>query len=147
MRAYLQLLRPANVVTSMSNILAGYAVAGREQPGSLPWLLAASAGLYAGGVVLNDYFDREVDATERPERPIPSGRVAASHALVIGLVLLAAGVSAAFAAGWVSGVISVALAALVLAYDAVAKKSSTLGPPTMGACRAVNLLLGISAVP
>ena len=70
----------------MSNILAGYAVVGRGRPDALPWLLAASAGLYAGGVVLNDYFDREVDAVERPERPIPSGRVAGSHALVLGCV-------------------------------------------------------------
>ena len=26
-------------------------------------------------MVLNDVFDAEVDARERPERPIPSGRV------------------------------------------------------------------------
>ena len=147
MRGYFQLLRPANVVTALANILAGYAIVGRGRPEVLPWLLAATSGLYAGGIVLNDYFDREVDAVERPERPIPSGRVPASHAAVMGAGLLGFGVLAAFQAGWVSGVVAVVIAALVLTYDVVTKRSETLGPPTMGACRAVNLLLGMSAVP
>lgn len=147
MRGYLQLLRPANVVTALANILAGYAIVGRGRPDALPWLLAATGGLYAGGIVLNDYFDREVDAVERPERPIPSGRVPASHAALMGAGLLGLGVLAAFRAGWVSGLVGVVIAGFVLLYDAVTKRSPTLGPPTMAACRGVNLLLGMSAVP
>lgn len=147
MRGYLQLLRPANVVTALANILAGYAIVGRGRPEALPWLLAATGGLYAGGIVLNDYFDREVDAAERPERPIPSGRVPASHAAVMGAGFLGLGVVAAFRAGWVSGLVGVVIAGFVLLYDAVTKRSATLGPPTMASCRALNLLLGMSAVP
>lgn len=147
MRGYLELLRPANVVTAFGNILAGYAIAGRGRPEALPWLLIASGSLYAGGVVLNDYFDRRIDAVERPERPVPSGRVPASHAAALGAMLLAGGVAVAFGAGWISGLVAAVVAVLVLLYDAVAKRSDALGPPTMGACRAVNLLLGMSAVP
>jgi hypothetical protein len=44
MRPYLELLRPANVVTALGDILAGYAVAGLGAPRSLPWLLGASVG-------------------------------------------------------------------------------------------------------
>ena len=95
LRAYLELLRPANVVTAVADVLAGYAVAGRANGPALPWLLAATVCLYAGGVVLNDFFDRELDAVERPERPIPSGRVPASRAAVLGAALLAAGIVAA----------------------------------------------------
>lgn len=147
MRGYLQLLRPANIVTALANILAGYATVGRGRPDALPWLLVATGALYAGGIVLNDYFDREVDAVERPERPIPSGRVPASHAAAMGAGLLGLGVLAAFRAGWVSGLVGVVIAGFVLLYDAVTKRSATLGPPTMAACRGVNLLLGMSAVP
>ena len=45
---------------------------------SLPFrlLLLASACLYCGGMVWNDYFDREQDRRERGDRPIPSGKVA-----------------------------------------------------------------------
>jgi 4-hydroxybenzoate polyprenyltransferase len=60
-RAYLELLRPPNVVTAIADVLAGYAVAGRGRPEALPWLIAASVCLYAGGVVLNDFFDRNLD--------------------------------------------------------------------------------------
>ena len=41
---------------------------------------------------LNDAFDREIDARERPERPIPSGRIGAGPVFAIGFGLLAAGV-------------------------------------------------------
>ena len=92
LRGYLELLRPANVVTAVADVLAGYAVAGRANSRALPWLLTATVCLYAGGVVLNDFFDRELDAVERPERPIPSGRVPARHAAALGTALLAGGV-------------------------------------------------------
>ena len=36
----------------------------------------------AGGNVINDYFDRFIDAVNRPERPIPSGRISARNALL-----------------------------------------------------------------
>ena len=45
---------------------------------------------------LNDFFDAEVDAVERPERPIPSGRISRSTAGCVGWSLLAAGVLAAW---------------------------------------------------
>ena len=70
-RPYLELMRPANVATALADVLAGYAVAGLGNPRALPWLLLSTACLYAGGVVLNDFFDRDVDRLERPERPIP----------------------------------------------------------------------------
>lgn len=149
MRPYLQLLRPANVVTALADILAGWAIVRGQTPGltTLPWLLLATAGLYAGGVTLNDVFDRRLDAVERPERPIPSGRVPARHAALLGAVLLGVGIAAAWQAGPASGLVAAALAAFVLFYDALAKRSAAAGPPTMGACRGLNLILGMSAAP
>ena len=74
-RAYLQLLRLPNVFTALADVAMGLLVAG----GALDnWhvlvpLGIASAGLYLAGMVLNDWFDAELDARERPSRPIPSG--------------------------------------------------------------------------
>jgi len=146
LRGYLELLRPANVVTAIADVLAGYAVAGRSHPQALPWLVAATMCLYAGGVVLNDVFDRDVDAVERPERPIPSGRVSTSRAAILGTSLLAAGVLAAAQAARDALIVSAAIAALVIVYDARTKRSATAGPINMGLCRGLNLLLGVSAV-
>jgi 4-hydroxybenzoate polyprenyltransferase len=146
-RGYLELLRPANVVTALADVLAGYAVAGRTNGGALPWLLLATVCLYAGGVVLNDFFDRRLDAIERPERPIPSGRVSAATAAVLGSVLLAAGIGFAAAGTATAGLMALAIAALVLAYDAGTKRYAVAGPINMGLCRGCNLLLGVAAEP
>jgi 4-hydroxybenzoate polyprenyltransferase len=146
-RAYLELVRPANVATALADILAGYAVAGLPQTASLAWLLVSTACLYAGGVVLNDVFDREIDGAERPERPIPSGRVSTASAAGLGSVLLAAGILSGMLTNPTAGVVATATAAGVLLYDAWGKRQGLLGPLNMGMCRGLNLLLGMSASP
>lgn len=145
--AYVELIRPANVVTSLADVLAGYAVAGRPGKSELAALLVATACLYAGGVVLNDYFDRDLDNVERPERPIPSGRVTAAVAGALGGALLATGTLAAALATPAAAAIAVATAAAILSYDAWAKRHPLLGPLNMGLCRGLNLLLGVAAAP
>ena len=147
LRGYLELLRPANVVTAVADVLAGYAVAGRANGPALPWLLAATVCLYAGGVVLNDFFDRKLDAVERPERPIPSGRVPPARAAALGGALLAAGVVAAARGTWAAAAIAGAIVVLVVLYDARVKRHAIAGPVNMGLCRGLNLLLGVAAVP
>lgn len=147
LRAYLQLLRPANVITALADVLAGFAIAGLANRDALPWLLGSTACLYAGGIVLNDVFDREVDRVERPERPIPSGRVPAGAAATLGGALLAAGVALAFAGTLAAGWIAAAIAAAVLIYDARGKRYAPVAPANMALCRSLNLLLGVAAVP
>lgn len=147
LRGYLELLRPPNVMTAVADVLAGYAVAGLSNSAALPWLLGATACLYAGGVVLNDFFDRHIDAVERPERPLPSGRVPARHAAALGGGLLVAGVVFAFRATPAAGIVATATAAAILLYDTWAKHQGPLGPAVMGACRGLNLLLGMAAAP
>jgi 4-hydroxybenzoate polyprenyltransferase len=148
LRAYLQLLRPANVVTALADVLAGFAVGGLQNRPALPWLLVATACLYAGGVVLNDFFDRHTDRVERPERPIPSGRVPAAAAAVLGAALLLAGwIAASHHATREAGQIALAIVIAVVLYDAWGKRSTLVGPVNMGLCRALNLLLGVAAVP
>ena len=146
-RAYLELLRPANVITALADVLAGFAVAGLQNREALPWLLGSTACLYSGGVVLNDVFDRDLDRMERPERPIPSGRVSVMTAAILGALLLGSGVVfaalATAAAAWMAGTI----AACVLIYDSGGKRHAAIAPVNMGLCRALNLLLGVAAVP
>jgi 4-hydroxybenzoate polyprenyltransferase len=144
--AYLELVRPANVATAVGDVLAGFAVAGLGNPSALPWLLVSTACLYAGGVVLNDVFDRHSDSKERPERPIPSGRVPVVHAALLGALLLAAGVVTASIGTREAGYVALAIAAAVLLYDSRTKTSPVLGPANMGLCRGLNLGLGMASV-
>ena len=121
-RAYLELLRPANVVTALADVLAGFAISGMQNRAALPWLLASTACLYGGGVVLNDVFDRDLDRIERPERPIPSGRVSVQGAAMFGGILLASGIGLATAASATAAALAAAIAGCVLLYDAWGKR-------------------------
>ena len=148
-KPYLQLTRPANLLTALADILAGMAIAGFtfQSGGSFVLLLLSTLGLYGGGVVLNDVFDAELDAIERPERPIPSGKVPLRNATILGGSLLMLGVLFARFFSLTSGLIALSIALLVILYDRNAKHSKVFGPLVMGMCRGGNLLLGISVLP
>lgn len=148
LKPYLQLTRPANLVTAVADILAGMVI-GQFLFSEYPpyWLLLSTIGLYGGGVVLNDVFDAELDAVERPERPIPSGRVSLRSAAFLGGGLLMTGIIAAGLFSPLSAVIALGIAVMTVVYNRLAKHSEFWGPLTMGICRGGNLLLGMSAVP
>lgn len=149
-------MRPANIVTALADILAGFCAAGgilvlndtipTFSPASIGWLLLSTFGLYGGGVVFNDVFDASLDAEERPERAIPSGRVTLMEAKALGTLLFAGGIFSALQAGIPSGIIAIFIAIFALVYDAWAKHSIIFGPLFMGCCRGGNLLLGCSAI-
>lgn len=159
--AYLQLTRPANLVTAIADILAGFAASGAMitlsglppadwwgQPPvvTLSWLVLSTVGLYGGGVVFNDVFDADLDRVERPERPIPRGDASVRGGGTLGTALLAVGILAAAQVSWLSALIASAIAGLAVLYDAWGKHQSLFGPINMGLCRGGNLLLGVSAV-
>ena len=58
----------------------------------------------------NDVFDASLDAVERPERPIPSGRASLTGAVCLGLALLLGGTAAAVQVSAVSGGLAIAIA-------------------------------------
>ena len=141
-RDYLLLGRVSNLPTVWTNTLAGAVLAGADAgAGRLALLALAFSLLYTGGMYLNDAFDRESDRRERPERPIPSGRVAAGFVFAIGFGLLAAGVAVVGLAADPragSGVVAISsglvLAGVIIGYDAW-HKANPLSPVVMGLCR------------
>jgi 4-hydroxybenzoate polyprenyltransferase len=113
--------------------------------GNVAGLAGASVTLYAAGTSLNDAFDAPADADARPERPIPSGRVARGRAFAFGGALLAAGVAVAWlAVGSAGALVAAVLAAVIAAYDG-ALKGTPVGFAAMGATRGLNVELGATA--
>ena len=139
---YLELVRAPAVLTVIGDTLAGSAAAEHAWTPRRALLPLASACLYSGGMALNDWADRDLDAAERPERPIPSGRISPRRALGVAAGLGAAGL---LLAGLGGGVRSLAvagpLAAGVWLYDAVLKDTPA-GPAAMAACRGLDVLMG-----
>lgn len=153
MKHYLQLMRPANLVTSVADIIAGVALSGISFSFGISFLemlfllCFSSIGLYGGGVVFNDIFDAKLDSIERPERPIPSGKVTLKNAIILGILLLMIGLIFAYFVSSISFVIALLIGILALFYDKFGKHLTIFGPINMGLCRGGNLLLGISIVP
>lgn len=139
MRALLELVRAPAALSVPGDTMAGAAVAGRR---AKPGLAAASVLLYWAGMALNDWSDRELDAVERPERPIPSGRISPTGALGIAVGLTGAGVAAAaIFGGRRAFALAGLLAGAVWAYD-LRLKHTKAGPAAMAACRTLDVLLG-----
>lgn len=147
-------MRPANIITSVADVLAGTAISGvliNTNPSTnylsqILLLCISTIGLYGGGVVFNDVFDAEVDKVERPERPIPRGDVSLKEATFLGVILLLIGVIAALLVNALSAILAVSIAVTALVYDKWGKHNAITGPLNMGLCRGLNLLLGISIV-
>lgn len=153
MKAWLQLIRPSNVLTAISDVWAGMALSCMFLAAALPewaelgYIGLASMLLYMGGIVLNDVFDAKLDAVERPERPIPSGRVSLWQAIALGSIANIAGCYLASMVNTTALYIAVAIVAMCILYNAAAKKHFIAGPIVMGMCRGLNLLLGMSLLP
>ncbi len=127
----LELVRLPNVFTAPSDVAMGMAVSGVALTSSHAALLLASACAYAGGMALNDACDAPLDARERPERPIPSGRISRASAFGVAAVLLGLSVGLAATSGLRPFVASLLLVGAIVFYDAVAKGTAA-GPPVMG---------------
>ena len=138
--AWLELLRLPNLFTVPGDVLAGWCLA--EGWGQalrpLAFAIAASLCLYVVGLLLNDAFDVAVDTRERPERPIPSGRVRLRTVIVTAIALCCLGLALA-CREWLCGAL---LLGAIVFYDAFAKRIPGLGVLTMGVCRGLNVLLG-----
>ncbi len=142
-KVYLRLGRVSNLPTVWTNVAAGAWLAGA--PASPAFLLVVAAAMslfYTGGMFLNDAFDREIDARQRPDRPIAAGLVSAGHVFGIGFGLLAAGeilvgcAAALTSAGSAPLVAGAALAGAIVLYDTW-HKQNPMSPVVMGMCRAL----------
>ncbi|NOJ29562.1 MAG: hypothetical protein DA328_05270 [Nitrososphaeraceae archaeon] len=144
---YLRLIRFPNLLTVPSNVLVGYLILVTIDQYNLyhiATLIFSSLLLYISGIVFNDIFDLQTDRTERPKRPLPSGKVSKNSAYFISLGSMVGAnllvfVNVGFSSLLLTGTISV----LILLYDLKIKKTYA-GPIVMGLSRSFNILLGAS---
>src|SRR5262249_19732968 len=116
---YLRLGRVSNLPTVWTNTLCGVTLSNADLDAVTTAALASTMSLfYVGGMFLNDAFDREIDAKERPERPIPAGHIGATEVFLVGFGLLfAAIVLLATGFGGMPAIFGLALAFNIVLYD------------------------------
>jgi geranylgeranylglycerol-phosphate geranylgeranyltransferase len=94
LNGYIHLVRPLNLAIVFFTIVAAAAIAGGDLFHDGRIVLAALAGalIAGGGYAINDYFDVEIDAMNRPERPLPSGALTKEEAWWVWRLSSSAGV-------------------------------------------------------
>ena len=143
-RTALKLGRVSNVPTVWSNVIAGSALAGGAPLHLVIAISIIISLMYVAGMFLNDAFDRNVDAVERPERPIPAGEITADAVFVVGFSLLIVGIVALAAVNDGVGLAGLALGGAILLYNWHHKRNPA-APFVMGLCRALVYVAAASA--
>ncbi len=149
--SWLRLVRLPNLFTAIGDPLAGLCIASFTT--NIPFTFwqfifmpLCGALMYAFGIILNDWKDIPEDRRHNPDRPLAAGQIAPSAALLAGICILLAALLTAFIAGRATLLIAIILAIAIIAYNNMLKQYAGHGAICMGLCRALNLLLGASAI-
>ncbi|QCS43149.1 geranylgeranylglycerol-phosphate geranylgeranyltransferase [Natrinema versiforme] len=147
-RGLLELTRPVNVIAAGVLTFIGAFVAGgvAEKPVAVAAAVGATALAVGAGNAINDYFDREIDRINQPERAIPRGAVSPRGALVFSIVLFAGAVALALTLPRLAiGIAAVNLLALI-AYTELFKGLPGLGNALVAYLVGSTFLFGAAAV-
>ena len=146
MNPYIEILRPGNALMGAISIVL---VALIDKTFTIPVILAMIAVFFetAAGNVINDYFDYNIDLINKPERPIPSGRISLKNGRNYGYLLFLAGTICGFLISYITNnwipFAIVLLADIVLYLYAYKLKSTPLiGNLTVGFMTGFGFVFG-----
>lgn len=136
MNPYIEILRPGNVIMAMIAIIL---VAIVSHSISIPIILAILAVLFeiSAGNVINDYFDYKIDLINKPQRPIPSGRIGLITARNYAYLLFLGGTICGFLISyltnnWIPFIIVLIADIILYSYAYKLKSTPLIGNLTVG---------------
>ncbi|MDF1532137.1 MAG: geranylgeranylglycerol-phosphate geranylgeranyltransferase [ANME-2 cluster archaeon] len=149
-RAVFELLRWGNCAMAGFAALVGTLIAFLALPDSLEVVLVYEPVLVFGAVFLitgagnavNDYYDFEIDRINRPERPIPSGRVGRSSTLYLSFLLFALGIALSSLLGPLCLVLAMFNSVMLFLYASNFKRMALMGNLVVGYLTGSTFLFG-----
>jgi geranylgeranylglycerol-phosphate geranylgeranyltransferase len=139
---YLAITRPVNSLAAGIAAIVAYLIAtGTVIPGAL-LLFVVVALVTAAGNVINDYFDVEIDRVNRPDRPIPSGKVSLPAARAFAVTLFLGGILVCLLTSPLCIAIAVFNSILLVVYAARLKRTPLFGNITVSFLAASMFLFG-----
>jgi len=146
-RGLVAITRPANAVAAGALTFVGAFVAGGlGATTAVAAAVGATVLAVAAGNTINDYFDREIDRINQPDRPIPSGAVTPREALGLSVVLFAVAVVFALTLPVLSLAIAVVNLFALVAYTELFKGLPGIGNVVVGYLGGSTFLFGAAAV-
>lgn len=147
MKAYLELIRPSNsLMAGFAVFLSGMIAAGRQVPPFDVFLaVLGTVCASSGGMVVNDYFDYDIDVINRPERALPRGAVTRKRAFVFACILF--GLAYIFIAftNWLCIAIGYPAIVLIMVYSWTLKKRPFIGNFVVAFLTSLTLVYGGAA--
>ncbi len=144
MLAYIAITRPLNGLMSVFSVYAASLIAGLSFFPELPVIYAMASVflISAGGMVINDYFDVEIDRVNKPNRPIPSGKVSKTAALGYSYVLFGIGIYLSYLINVSALITAIFASALLILYAWKLKRVMMLGHLAVSALVASTFIYG-----
>lgn len=157
-RTYLELMRYKNCLMAGFAAVIGTLIAfnilisgtsSSSFSGAFPFLNAGLVFLVVflvsgAGNAINDYFDIRIDSINRPERPIPSGRIKVKEAFYFSCILFTLGILIAFSINPICGLIALFNSLLLILYARTLKGTPLLGNLSIGYLTGSVFLFGAS---
>jgi geranylgeranylglycerol-phosphate geranylgeranyltransferase len=139
---YLTITRPVNAVAAGLATVVAYFIATVTIIPAVILIFLVVALITAAGNVINDYFDVEIDLVNRPDRPIPSGKVSLPAARVFAITLFLAGILVCLNTNWLCIAIAAFNTLLLVCYAARLKRMPFFGNIAVSYLAASMFLFG-----
>ncbi len=143
---WLKLIRIGNTIIIGFSSIVGLIVGSHGKPsiGLYEFVLVGlvPALIGAGGNIVNDYFDRFIDAINKPWRPIPSGRIRAKTALIVSVSLIMVGVALSILLNPYCFLVTIVASILLFEYSCWIKKTGFPGNIIIGLLSFLSILFG-----
>jgi geranylgeranylglycerol-phosphate geranylgeranyltransferase len=142
-KGLLRIIRPLNC------LMMGFAViVGASLVSSLSFSISLLLGfitsftLTGASMAINDYYDREIDAINEPNRPIPSNVVSPNEALSFAAILSLVGFAAALVTSLSCLIVALIAWAVSVAYTTKGKRTGLPGNLLVGTCVMIPFIYG-----
>lgn len=146
-RGAIELTRPGNAIAAgVLTFIGAFVAGGLDEPLLAVFAVAATILATGGGNAINDYFDREIDAINRPGRPLPRGAVSPRGALVFSLGLFIIAISLTLLLPILAIGIAVVNLLALIAYTEIFKGLPGVGNALVGYLTGSTFLFGGAAV-
>jgi len=145
LKGFLTLMRPVNCLMMGFAVLIGAYLVDVESIGfSIKLALGFITAFTLAGtaMVVNDYYDRKIDAINEPNRPIPSGLVKPREALLFAAFLTFIGLLSAFLTNLNCLLIAISAYFILVAYTTKGKRTGFLGNLMVSTCVAIPFIYG-----
>ncbi len=148
---YVELARPLNgVIAFISTWLGGIFAIGSTLNSFLEvkllYVSIASLLLLSAGNAINDYCDYNIDCHNRPDRPLPSGRIRRRNALIFAITLIGLGIALGVLVNLYAVFVAILVSMLLVSYALILKRTPILGNLVVGILTSLTFISGGIAV-